>query len=176
MTTEPEGRILIACIGNIFAGDDGFGVEVAHALASEGLPQHVTVIDYGIRGLDLAYALTDSWQAIVLVDAVARGGSPGDLYLLRAGTNGQPDCALDPHSMDIARVFALARSLDEIRAPVYVVGCEPGHLDDEAGGTFGLSPAVAAAIPEAVRMIGRFVRELAGGVCKTGISWDAVTT
>lgn len=176
MTTRPEGRILIACVGNIFAGDDGFGVEMARALASAELPQHVTVTDYGIRSLDLAYALTDHWRAIILVDAIARGGSPGDLYLLRANTNARSGGALDPHSMDISRVFALARSLGEIRAPVYVAGCEPAHLDDEPGGTMGLSPAVAAAVPEAIGMIGRFVRQFAWDERETCISSDAVTT
>ena len=75
-------RILVACIGNIFMGDDAFGVEVAARLARKRLPENVHVVDYGIRGLDLAYALMDGYDACILVDAVPRGGAPGTLYTI----------------------------------------------------------------------------------------------
>ncbi|MDQ3686285.1 MAG: hydrogenase maturation protease, partial [Acidobacteriota bacterium] len=60
MTTQP--RILIAGIGNIFLGDDAFGCEVAQRLSGRTLPDEVRVVDFGIRGLDLAYALMDGYD------------------------------------------------------------------------------------------------------------------
>ncbi len=75
-------RILIAGIGNIFLGDDAFGSEVARRLAAQPIPDGVRVVDFGIRGFDLAYALIDGYDATILVDATPRGGSPGTLYLI----------------------------------------------------------------------------------------------
>lgn len=147
-------RILIACIGNIFLGDDGFGVETARALSAAGLGSDVRVVDYGIRGLDLAYALLDPWESVVLVDAIARGGTPGTLYLLQpAAASGGEEQGLDPHSMDPVRVLAMARSLGKVSAEVYIVGCDPLDFGDELEGRMGLSPQVEASIPEAVKMV-----------------------
>src|SRR5579863_6607195 len=75
-------RILIACIGNIFLGDDGFGTEVAHRLAGRSLPSEVVLRDFGIRGLDLTYALLETHELVILVDACPRGGEPGTVYLV----------------------------------------------------------------------------------------------
>src|SRR5579859_5795920 len=75
-------RILIACIGNIFLGDDGFGVEVAQRLMNKHYPPGVQVVDFGIRGMELSYTLLDDYDTLVLVDAVPRGGQPGTLYLI----------------------------------------------------------------------------------------------
>ena len=155
-----SGRILVACVGNIFLGDDAFGVEVARELAGHNLPEEVVVVDYGIRGLDLAYALLQPWRAVVIVDAIAREGTAGDLYLLETEPDGGNEPALDPHAMDPFRVFALARTLGEISAPIYVVGCEPALFGDEFEGRMGLSEPVAAAVPDAADMVERLVRRL----------------
>lgn len=161
---EPGGeRILIACMGNIFLGDDGFGVEVARGLGAVQLPGAAQVVDYGIRGLDLAYALLSPWRAVILVDAIARQGAPGDLYLLQPERENQKHdepCGLDPHAMSPAQVLALARSLGEVTAPVYIVGCEPLDFGDELEGRMALSPPAAAAVSEAVKMIRRLVGQL----------------
>lgn len=148
-----EKQVLIACIGNLFLGDDGFGVEAARALATADLPSDVVVIDYGIRGLDLAYALLEPWRAVIFVDAVARGGEPGSLYCLAPDTDASAPAGLNPHAMDPAQVLALARSLGEIRAPLTLLGCEPQDLGDELEGRIGLSPPVAAAVPRCVAAI-----------------------
>ncbi len=76
------GQLLIAGVGNIFLGDDGFGVEVANRLASVDLPEWVDVVDYGIRGMHLAYDLADGYSSAILVDATARGGAPGMIYVI----------------------------------------------------------------------------------------------
>jgi hydrogenase maturation protease len=153
MSDRARDNVLVACVGNIFFGDDGFGVEVARELDARDLPDRVVVVDYGIRGLDLAYALLEPWCAVVVVDAIARGGNPGDLYLLEIEPDADADEGIDPHSMDPYRVLALARSLGDITAPVFVVGCEPASFGDQFEGHMGLSDAVAVAIPEAARMV-----------------------
>jgi hydrogenase maturation protease len=153
-------RILVACIGNIFLGDDGFGFEMAQALAGCALLPTVDVRDFGIRGLDLAYTLLQDWKAVVLVDAITRGGTPGTLYLLEPAKSKMAEAGLDPHSMDPASVLATARSLGGCAAQVYIVGCEPEDLGDELEGRLGLTPAVAAAVPEAVRMIQQLIDKL----------------
>ncbi len=111
-----SGNILIAGIGNIFFGDDAFGVEVARGLAGRSLPDGIKVIDFGIRGLDLAYALLDQYAAVILVDAVPRGGAPGTLYVLEPdldSADGAEESAamLEPHALDPHKVLRLARSL-----------------------------------------------------------------
>jgi hydrogenase maturation protease len=141
-------------MGNIFLGDDGFGCEVARALAQMDLPPDVSVIDYGIRGLDLAYALLKPHAAVIVVDVISRGAAPGTLYLLQpvhpdAGFPATPD----PHSMNPVHLLAMARSLGEITAEILIVACEPNDFGDEFEGRMGLSEVVASAIPEAVRTI-----------------------
>ena len=154
----------MGCIGNIFLGDDGFGVEAARALAAAELPAEAKLVDYGIRGLDLAYALLQPWRAVILVDAIAQGGAAGSLYLLQATAGPEADhpCADDfnPHAMSPAQVLALARSLGAVRAPIYIVGCEPQDFGAELEGRMGLSPAVAAAVPESARMVLRLIEQL----------------
>lgn len=162
MNGAAEHSILVACIGNIFLGDDGFGCAVAQQLATMEIPPQAKVIDYGIRGLDLAYALLDSYEAVILVDAIARGGAPGTVYLLQpiaSEKDASSEVSLDPHSMDPMSLMAMARSLGEITAEIYIVGCEPLDFGDEMEGRMGLSEIVQASVPEAaqavVELIGR---------------------
>ncbi len=160
-----SATILIAGIGNIFLGDDAFGVEVARALAKRTLPESVSVKDFGIRGFDLAYALLDPWDAVILVDALPRGEAPGTLYTMEPNLTGlgnpaSPDMAMNPHGMDPVRVLHLAASMGTIAARVLIVGCEPQDFGDELEGRMGLSPQVEAAIPEAVRMVVDLVARL----------------
>jgi hydrogenase maturation protease len=145
-------RILIAGVGNIFLGDDGFGVEVATALSKRQLPPDVSVKDFGIRGFDLAYALLDPWDVVIIVDALSRGQAAGTLYVLEPDPT-TADMELNPHGMDPLRVLNLAASLGSISAKVLVVGCEPHDFGDELEGRMGLSAPVEAAVAEACRMI-----------------------
>ncbi len=154
--------ILISGVGNIFLGDDAFGVEVARSLAKRTLPSGVSVVDYGIRGFDLAYALLDPWDAVIIVDAMPRGGDPGTLYTVEPDMSniGDPqaqDMAINPHGMDPVRVLNLAASMGTISAHVYVVGCEPADLGDELEGRMGLSPLVQSVVEEAANMVERLV-------------------
>src|ERR1700761_631422 len=160
--------LLVAGIGNIFLGDDAFGVEVARSLARRQLPQGVSVKDFGIRGFDLAYALVDPWEAVILVDALPRGEAAGTLYTLEPdlaslGNPSSPDMAMNPHGMDPLRVLHLAASMGTIAARVLIVGCEPHDFGDELEGRMGLSPTVQGVVEAASDMveelIGRILTE-----------------
>lgn len=167
-------RILIACIGNIFFGDDGFGVEVAQRLQHRRYPAGVQVIDFGIRGMDLAYTLLEDYETLVLVDTVSRGGLPGTLYLIEpdlARMNAQQGAeagraGLDAHSMDPVKVLAFARTLGARPIRTLLVGCEPapsGDSGDDMEMNMGLSKPVQAAVDEAVSMIDTLVAQLLDG-------------
>jgi hydrogenase maturation protease len=149
-------KILIACVGNIFLGDDGFGPEVALSLSRRQLPENVAVKDFGIRGFDLAYALLDPWDAVIIVDAMPRGEAPGTLYVVEpdlAGLGDNAEASINPHGMDPVRVLNLAASQGTISAQVLIVGCEPQDFGDELEGRMGLSSTVQAAVEEASNMI-----------------------
>lgn len=167
-------RILIACIGNIFLGDDGFGVEVAQRMLSRKnrpYPENVQVVDFGIRGMDLAYTLLEDYDTLVLVDAVPRGGQPGTLYLIEpdvAHLNSEQGAqagrvALDTHSMDPVKVLAYARTLGAKPVRTLLVGCEPSAFDGADAWmemSMGLSEPVQNAIDPAIQMIDSLVADL----------------
>jgi hydrogenase maturation protease len=155
-------RILVAGIGNIFLGDDAFGVEVVRELTRSELPKGVDVVDFGIRGYDLAYAMMDGYAATILVDATSRANSPGTLYLIELDPEElvKPEVeAQDGHSLGPLEVLRLVKSLGGDIARLYLVGCEPRVLESEDG-QIGLSEPVQAAIPQAIEMIRTLVRDL----------------
>jgi hydrogenase maturation protease len=148
---------LVAGIGNIFLGDDGFGVEVANRLATQPQPPGVRVADYGIRGMHLAYDLLAGYHATILVDAMPRGEAPGTVYVLDVGRaphelSEQP---VDAHGMQPQAVLTLLASLGGDPGHVFVVGCEPADL----GERIGLSAPVAAAVDQAVQAVVDLVAE-----------------
>jgi hydrogenase maturation protease len=160
-----SGSVLIAGVGNIFLGDDAFGIELSRVLANRRLGEGVRVVDYGIRGFDLAYALLDSWQAVILVDALPRGQAPGTLYLLEPDLDSikatpPGEMMMNPHGMDPVRVLQLAFSVGEVNARVFVVGCEPEDFGDELEGRMGLSATVQASIEGAVVMVEDLVQTI----------------
>jgi hydrogenase maturation protease len=149
-------RTLVAGIGNIFLGDDGFGCAVVRELGKMSIPDGIKVVDYGIRGLDLAYALLERYKAVIFVDAVTRSGKPGTIYLLQSAkmpSDPRKPAALDLHSMEPTSLLAMAQSLGEVTSEIYIVGCEPADFGDELVGRMGLSDAVANAVPEAARAV-----------------------
>lgn len=155
-------RILIAGIGNIFLGDDAFGVEVAQALVHHPLPEGVEVRDFGIRSFDLAYALLEDYNVSIMVDAMPRGGEAGTLYLLEPDLNefyASDQHDLEAHSMNPMVVLQLVKTLGGQPNRVLVLGCEPATFGPENEGQLGLSEPVQAAIPRAIEMIERFVAD-----------------
>lgn len=157
-----NNSILVGGLGNIFMGDDAFGVEAVRALAPATLPQEVQVVDFGIRAYDLAFALTEPYETIILVDAVPRGEAPGTIYLIEPDLD-ELSCRARPpadaHGLDPVGVLQMAQSMGSIRAKVYLVGCEPSTLEGQDG-DLGLSPAVRAAIPQALDLIDSLVCRL----------------
>ena len=162
------GRVLVAGVGNIFLGDDGFGVEVARRLAPADLPGWVQVADYGISGMHLAYDLADGYDAAILIDAAPRGDKPGSVSVLDVAAEHRPDAGpadepigasrlFDAHGMQPDVVLAVLDMLGEARpARILVVGCEPASVD------YGmeLSEPVAAAVGEAVQAVIRLIAEI----------------
>jgi hydrogenase maturation protease len=164
METAPNS-ILIAGIGNIFLGDDAFGVEVARRLAERSLPPEVRVVDFGIRGLDLAYRLLEDFRALILIDAVPRGQPPGTLYLIEPdleslAADDATNEMVDAHRMVPEKVLRLAASMGARFGRVLLVGCEPMPFDSETDLQMELSQPVRAAVDEAVVLIESRVSEL----------------
>lgn len=176
-------RVLVAGIGNVFLGDDGFGVAVVERLAKRNLPNGVSLMDAGIRGFDLTMALLDDYAAAILVDATARGGAPGTLYVLdpdaddavlldggaREGdgpTNDDADgfgadtSLLDAHSLEPAKVLAYLRACGKKLGVIRVVGCEPARFGEDDESSMGLSAPVSAAVEPAVALVEGIVFEL----------------
>jgi hydrogenase maturation protease len=156
-------RVLIAGIGNVFLGDDGFGVEVVKRLAGRELPEGVEVKDFGIRGMDLAYALQDGYELVVFVDATPRGGEPGTVYLIEPEVEDDGEVTLDTHGMDPVKVIKLSRALGAPPTRTLVVGCEPrvvlgGEDYDEM--LMELSEPVRVAVDEAVKLVESLVEEI----------------
>jgi hydrogenase maturation protease len=146
--TQSNG-VLVAGIGNIFLSDDAFGSEVARRLADVSLPEGVKVVDYGIRGMHLAYDLLDGYDALVVVDALPGNGAPGDLSVLEVGPEDLGEGELDAHGMAPVAVLASLGQLGGSLPPTYVVGCQPASVEEG----IGLSPAVSAAVEPAVGLV-----------------------
>jgi hydrogenase maturation protease len=161
-------RILIACIGNIFLGDDAFGTEVARRLAGRSLPPGVILKDFGIRGLDLTYALLDPYELIILVDACTRGGEPGTVYLVEPDPIelNTPDGApprLEAHAMNPMNVLRMVKSMGGAPVRILIVGCEPAEIGSDEEGKLGLSDPVQAAVDEAAVMIETLILKILEG-------------
>jgi hydrogenase maturation protease len=180
-------QILVAGIGNIFLGDDGFGCAVIERLKRRGIANAVRVTDFGIRGLDLAYALFDGYDVAILVDAVSRGGKPGTLYIIEPELNdpNEESAKVDPHGMNPMRALSLVKTMHDMgRAKdgdpgsgmgagsgegekrsalkrILLVGCEPETVGPEDG-QIGLSEAAQAGVEEAVKIVESLVAEMLG--------------
>ncbi|HEY7162224.1 MAG TPA: hydrogenase maturation protease, partial [Acidobacteriota bacterium] len=144
-------NILVAGIGNIFCADDAFGCEVIKKLCTRPIPENVRVVDFGIRGFDLAYALMDDqYDVAILVDALPRGDKPGTLYTIEPVVEdvAPEDAAIETHGMNPMKVFQLVRAMGGEMKRVVIVGCEPETLGPEEG-YMGLSEPVEAAVEKA---------------------------
>ena len=162
---EPAAaRVLVAGIGNVFMGDDGFGVALADRLARRALPAGVEVVDFGIRGMDLAYAMHDGYDTVLFLDATPRGEAPGTLYVIEPDLGEELDgVGFDAHGMDPLKVLALARTLGPSTLPrVLVVGCEPetAMRGDEEDVVAAVSEPVRLALDEAVPLVESLLAEL----------------
>jgi hydrogenase maturation protease len=153
------GRVLVAGIGNVFLGDDGFGVEVVRLLSMEPVSEAVRLKDFGIRGVHLGYALLDeSYEDVLLVDIMVRGGEPGTLYLVEIDElpESRSAAAPDPHRMDLRAVLSWVRAHGGELGRVRLVGCEPLSNEEE----LGLSPPVERGAREAAHWIRELLEEV----------------
>jgi hydrogenase maturation protease len=158
-------RILVAGIGNIFKGDDAFGVEVVRRLATRSLPSQAEVVDFGIRGIDLTYALLGGFDAAILVDTAKRGESPGTVTIVEPERPSPEelvpeDLMLEPHDLDPAKVLRAVTALGGECQRILLVACEPETFGDEEMGAMGLSLAVSGAVDRAADAVERLVAEM----------------
>jgi hydrogenase maturation protease len=153
-------QVLVAGIGNIFLGDDGFGSEVVRHLQAAGqhpLPADVRLVDYGIRGLHLCYDLLDGYAALILLDALPTGGRPAEVTVLAVGAEdlASSDAGYDPHGMNPVAVLAGLPALGGTLPPTYVVGAQPIEL----GEGIGLSEPLRRAVPAAAAAVRELLAE-----------------
>ncbi len=168
--TVNSPRILVAGIGNIFHGDDVFGVAVVQRLKTQTLPDGVEAADFGIRSYDLAYAMLKDYDAVILVDATARGGEPGTLYLIEpdlAGLESFAGAVTDGHSMNPVTALQLVKLFGGQPRRLFVVGCEPATLESE-NGRIGLSPLLQTAVTPALDMIHALIATISHEVAAPG--------
>jgi len=159
-----RNTILVAGIGNIFLGDDAFGCEVVKRLGERVWPENVRVVDFGIRGFDLTYALLDGYDVTILVDATPRGQEPGTLYTIEPeleeieNLDGQA-VTIETHGMNPMKVLGMVKAMGGQFKKILLVGCEPATFGPEEG-QMGLSEPVAAAVEQAVRVVESLVQKL----------------
>lgn len=175
--TRRPTTILVAGIGNVFLGDDGFGVAVAQQLATRALPPGVDVRDFGIRGMDLAYAMQNEYDVVVMVDAAPRGHPPGTVSVIDAAVDADGPVGIDTHGMDPVKVLALARALGRVPPKVLVVACEPERvLSTEQWDEMDmeLTPVVRDAVGEAVTCIEQLIAELQRDDAATSMAAEGI--
>jgi hydrogenase maturation protease len=153
-------QVLVAGIGNLFLGDDGFGPEVVRHLQAAGqrpLPADVRLIDYGIRGLHLCYDLLDGYAALILIDALPANRRPGEVTVLAVGANdlARSDAGYDPHGMNPVAVLAGLPTLGGTLPPTYMVGAQPMDLTEG----IGLSEPLRRAVPAAAAAVRALLAE-----------------
>lgn len=162
-------NVLVAGVGNILLGDDGFGVEVARRLSRTPQAQTVRIADFGIRSLHLAYELLEGYDTLVLIDAMSRGDTPGTVFVVEPDLDHlegldepSPDDGahqspmLDAHTLHPAAVLRTARALGARLATIRIVGCEPAELEPR----IGLSAPVESAVDRAVVLVGELMKTL----------------
>jgi hydrogenase maturation protease len=149
-------KVLVAGIGNIFLGDDAFGVEVVRQIDPSSLPAGVKVVDFGIRGVHLSYELLDGYDALILIDAMPLGEPPGTVAIFEPDVDSIDPTSVDAHSMSPAVVLGLLAGLGGNVPHVVVVGCEPFSLEEG----LGLSEPVSSAVAPAVETVHRVVADM----------------
>jgi hydrogenase maturation protease len=161
-------KVLVAGIGNVFLGDDGFGVEVVRRLSTEHaaeMPPWVRVVDYGVRGMHLAYDLAGAgYDRTIMIDAMTRGGAPGTVYVVQLDRSQAAPVVVDAHGMQPDVVLNLVAMLGADPGPVLLVGCEPAALDQR----MGLSPPVESAVAPAARAVLDLIAALDSGTGSAG--------
>ncbi len=164
-TSRDTLKILVAGVGNVLRGDDGFGVAVARTLRHCAF-RDVNIFEAGIAGISLVQELMDGYDALIVADAIDRGGAPGTVYLIEPEIPRPPDPSnlhsslADAHYTEPSEVLVLAKALGVLPRKVFIIGCQP-HGYDELGAD--LSPPVKAAVGVAVTRIRALIESLQSG-------------
>ncbi len=162
-------KILVAGVGNVLRGDDGYGVAVVRQLAEcDNLPEGVSIFEAGIAGISLVQELMNEYDALIIADAVERNQEAGTIYLLEPDIPALDETAslqlhqslVDAHYADPAKALLLAKKLEVLPAKVFIVGCQPANCDEFDS---EMTPAVKRAIPIAVERIKSLIKELSNG-------------
>jgi hydrogenase maturation protease len=155
-------HLLIAGVGNIFHGDDAFGSVVARQLLQVPFPPEVSVVDFGIRGHDLAFALQDGYQDAILIDIAQRGKAPGTLSVIEADVDALEgatnDACINTHGMHPLRLLRLLSAQGAKLPRIWLLTCEPATVSPDES-DISLSDAVADAVPEAVALVESLVEK-----------------
>ena len=163
-------RVLVVGVGNVLQGDDGFGVRVAQRLAERtDLPPGVTLLEVGIGGMSLVQELFDGYDALIVVDAVDRGGEPGTIYLLQAEVPNlaempfeqREDFLADMHLATPARAFVMSKALGVLPPSVHILGCQPAVINELI---LGLSEPVERAVEPSIERLLHEIQRLVGVV------------
>lgn len=158
-------NVLIAGVGNVLRGDDGFGVALAqHLLQSNSFPPHVTVVEFGIAGVRLVQELLSGYDALIVLDSVDRNTRAGTVHVLEPTVPQIADLPLeqrrdflsDMHYTNPARALILAKALGILPPRVLIVGCQPETCDELR---LTLSPVVEAALPAAAIELERVIAQ-----------------
>ena len=165
LSATMKKRVMIAGVGNMFMKDDGFGGEVIRRILHKEFPEGVEIKDFGTGGLKLAYDLMKGYDALILLDASARGEQPGTLYVIEPNENEvdgnlENGTIIDPHGSDPATVLKFVKSVGAWPGKVLIVACEPQNTDDFE---IGLSAPVSAAIDKAIELVQEIVEEIYAG-------------
>lgn len=159
-------RVLVAGVGNLLRGDDGFGVRVVQRLAASPLPENVCIREIGISGISLVHELMAGYDACIIVDVSDRGRPPGTLYVLqpqlpeKSGLADHHRALVDMHYAEPSLALPLAQALGVLPPKVHVVACQPETLEEFSE---NLSPAVESAVELAVTRIQALISEIARG-------------
>jgi hydrogenase maturation protease len=154
-----RARVLVAGVGNVLRGDDGFGPAVINHLEQRtDLPPGVRLVEVGIGGIHLVHELMAGFEGLILVDAVDRTDPPGSLYVLEPKvpplveltTRQRYEAGCDMHQAVPARALIMAQAVNALPPQLRIVGCQPAVIDDLI---FDLSPPVQKAVPTAVNAI-----------------------
>ncbi len=156
-------RVLVAGIGNIFFGDDGFGAVVARKLSNRPITPGVEVVEFGIRGMDLVYALGRGYGSAIFIDAVMPRGSPGRLHLIELEVEKEDEGVMfDNHHMDPLAVIGMARRIGTLPPKIFLVGCEPANWTDGESMSLELSPIVTGSVEGAIKIVLNLAERLLG--------------
>ncbi len=158
-------KILVAGMGNVLRGDDGFGIRVVEELSKANvLAKEVDLYEAGIGGIGLVQELMKGYDALIVVDAVEKGAAAGTVFVLKP-LDDQPEIRdlelhqsmVDMHYADPSKVLLLARALNVCPPIVFIVGCQPEYVEDAVE---DLRPPVKRAVPKATEQVSILIDEL----------------